>query len=214
MFSILYEDHDLLAVDKPTGIATIPERRVGRESLLQNLTEWYSFKIYVVHRLDKEVSGVILFAKNPATHRLLNEQFNQRLVKKTYIALVHGLPAGENGEINEPIRQCGSGRMAVDRHQGKECLTAYQIREKYKNHTLLTVYPLTGRRHQIRVHLYSIGNPIVGDPMYGDKKIQKEFPRLMLHACKIEFSTASGEERQIESPQPDLFLSVLALCKR
>jgi RluA family pseudouridine synthase len=187
---------------------------MGRESLLQNLITLYSFKIYVVHRLDKEVSGVILFAKNSTTHRFLNEQFNQRLIRKTYVALVHGSPAGEDGDINEPIRQCGSGRMAVDWERGKECSTSYRVRERYKNFALLSVYPHTGRRHQIRVHLYSIGNPIVGDLMYGNRKIQKGFPRLMLHAHKIEYKTTTGEVRQVVSTEPDLFSNVVAMCKR
>jgi len=213
MFPILYEDLDILAVDKPAGLATLPERRVEQQSLLHDLTKQYPYKIYVVHRLDKEVSGVILFAKNPAAHRSLNEQFNRRLVKKTYISLVHGLLARENGEINMPIRQCGSGRMAVDWQAGKECLTAYQVQERYQNHTLLNVYPYTGRRHQIRVQLYNLGHPVVGDSRYGDKKIQINFPRLMLHAAGIEFKTMAGAQRIIESPQPDLFISILALCK-
>lgn len=213
MLTILYEDDQILAIDKPAGLATIPERRIEQQSLLSDLTRLYTYKIYVVHRLDKEVSGVVLFAKNPAAHRSLNEQFNQRLVKKTYISLVHGLLAGENGEINMPIRQYGSGRMAVDWQAGKDCLTSYQVQERYKNYTLLTLYPHTGRRHQIRVHLYNLGHPVVGDPRYGEKNIQKGFPRLMLHARKIEFKTMSGEARELESPQPDLFTRVLALCK-
>jgi RluA family pseudouridine synthase len=214
MFPILYEDDNIVAVDKAAGLATIPEHMIERQSLLQDLTKLYPFKIYVVHRLDKEVSGVILFAKNSTTHRWLNEQFNQRLVKKTYISLVHGILARESGEINMPIRQYGSGRMAVDWKQGKECLTSYQVQKRYKNYTLLNVYPHTGRRHQIRVHLYNLGHPIVGDLNYGDKSAQKVFPRLMLHAYKIEFNTFSGEARQIESAEPDLFLSVLERCKR
>jgi tRNA pseudouridine32 synthase/23S rRNA pseudouridine746 synthase len=213
MFSILYEDRDILAIDKPAGLATIPERRIEQQSLLHELIKLYPFKIYVVHRLDKEVSGVILFTKNSTAHRSLNEQFTRRLVKKTYIALVHGLLTRETGEINMPIRQYGSGRMAVDWQTGKECSTAYQVQGKYKNCTLLYVYPHTGRRHQIRVHLYNLGHPVIGDLRYGDKNIQKEFPRLMLHAHKVEFKTVAGEERIIESPQPDLFMSVLAMCR-
>jgi tRNA pseudouridine32 synthase/23S rRNA pseudouridine746 synthase len=206
---ILYEDDDIIAVDKPAGIASIPERRGRADCLLYQLRGNYPFKIFVVHRLDKEVSGVILFAKNPEAHRHLNKQFNQHLVNKTYKALVHGrMPVG-SGEICEPIRAYGSGRMGVDRERGKECLTRYHIQEQYPDHSLVTVSPLTGRRHQIRVHFFSIGHPVAGDPLYGDKNVQGAFPRLMLHAHKIDFKTKSGTIMQIKSPVPELFLSVL-----
>jgi tRNA pseudouridine32 synthase/23S rRNA pseudouridine746 synthase len=213
MPAILYEDDDILAVDKPAGLATIPERQEGKECLWHQLTGLYSYKIYVVHRLDKEVSGVILFAKNPLTHRYLNEQFTHRRVNKIYSALVHGNLAVNAGEINVSLRQYGSGRVAVDQERGKECLTMYRVQERYKNHTLVTVSPLTGRRHQIRVHFYSIGHPVVGDLLYGDKKVQQMSPRLMLHASKIEFKMKSGIEIHIESHVPELFLKVLELLK-
>jgi len=214
MISILYEDADIIAVNKPEGSATIPEHRTENQSLLQELSALYASKIYVVHRLDKEVSGVILFARNAAAHRLLNEQFKQCQVKKTYSALVHGLPARESGEINMPIRQCGSGRMAVDWKNGKECLTYFQVQEKFKNFTLLNVSPHTGRRHQIRVHLYNLGHAVVGDLKYGDLNQQKSFPRLMLHARKIEFKTSGNETRSLEAAEPESFLKVVEMCKR
>jgi tRNA pseudouridine32 synthase / 23S rRNA pseudouridine746 synthase len=211
MHRILYEDDTILAVDKPVGLSTIPERQAGKECLVHQLSAQYPLKIFVVHRLDKEVSGVILFAKNAPAHAWLNEQFNQRQVRKTYLALVHGIPDRDCAEIDKPIRLYGSGRMAVDWQRGKECLTVYQVREKFRNHSLVAAYPRTGRRHQIRVHLYSIGHPIAGDPLYGEKqhRCQQAFPRLMLHAQTIEFRLVSGEEIKIESPLPELFLKVI-----
>jgi RluA family pseudouridine synthase len=210
---ILYEDNNLVAVDKPGGLAAIPERQADKDCLLHQMSRFYSYKLFVVHRLDKEVSGVILFAKNPVTHQYLNELFNHHQIKKNYQALVHGNVIRDAGEINTPIRQYGSGRMAVDREQGKKCLTMYHVQKRYGHCTLVTVSPITGRRHQIRVHFYSIGHPIVGDITYGNKKIQRTFPRLMLHACKIEFKLESGVSIEIESPVPKSFSDVLAMMK-
>lgn len=209
MIPILYEDENILAVDKPAGIASIPERQTGKECLSEQVAGQFGIKIFIVHRLDKEVSGVILFAKNPETHRYLNTQFSNHLVKKEYLALVHGLVSSDTGEIDQPIRTFGSGRMGVDLERGKECRTRYRVQQRYKNMTLVEVFPVTGRRHQIRVHFYSLGHSIVGDPMYGDKKVQHSFDRLMLHAHRIQFKPLSGPEIQLESPLPESFLNLL-----
>jgi tRNA pseudouridine32 synthase / 23S rRNA pseudouridine746 synthase len=201
---ILFESDDLIALDKPVGLASIPERNPQNASLLAVLTAARRQKFYVVHRLDKQVSGVILFAKTPEFHRYLNLQFQHRRVLKSYLAVVHG-QLSHGGRIETPLRRFGSGRMAVDPETGKACLTEYDILDCRPETTLLRVRPLTGRKHQIRAHLFGIGHPIVGDPLYGDKSFQRSFPRLMLHASSIRFVLPAGGEIQIESPTAEAF---------
>jgi tRNA pseudouridine32 synthase / 23S rRNA pseudouridine746 synthase len=200
----LFEGDDVLAVNKPEGLASIPERDTTQESLLSLLSAARQTKLYIVHRLDKEVSGVIIFAKNAAAHRFLNEQFSHHTVRKTYRAVVHGVMAQESGTIDVPLRQFGSGRMGVDSKRGKVSITNFNVLKRFDACTLVEVHPLTGRRHQIRVHLYSIGHAIVGDPLYGEKAIQCYFPRLMLHAQRVEFRLPSGNEITIEAPVPEV----------
>ncbi len=202
MISVLYEDDNVLAVDKPEGLAAIPERFEPR-CVLSLLEGERGARLFVVHRLDKAVSGVLLFAKNETAHRDLNKQFEQRTIDKRYAAIVHGIPPPE-GEIDAPIRMFGSGRMGVDA-RGKPSLTRYVIRRSGDRYALLAVSPHTGRRHQIRVHLYHIGHPIVGDTVYGDRTIQQTYPRLMLHAVSITYLDGKGEHRAIVSPVPSSF---------
>jgi RluA family pseudouridine synthase len=205
--TILFENGDLLAVDKPEGVVSIAE--AGQGGLPELVKDAYPGKLFPVHRLDKEVSGVIVFAKTAEMHRFLNGAFDRREVRKTYLALVHGTIAQNRGVINRPIREFGSGRMGVDAKAGKPSATEFKVYERTKAATLVRAYPATGRRHQIRVHLYSIGHPIVGDRKYGDKKVQEKYPRLMLHAMAIEFALPSGERLAVESPPPASFTGVL-----
>jgi RluA family pseudouridine synthase len=204
---VLYENDDIIAVDKPEKLASIPERNREKISLLKILTEARRQKFYVVHRLDKQVSGVILFAKNAETHRYLNHQFERRRVQKTYLALVHGTVEGQGGTIQKALRRFGSGRMGEDPERGKPCRTEFIVEKRFSGYTLLKAFPQTGRKHQIRAHFFSIGHAIVGDTLYGDKSFQKAFPRLMLHALSIRFSWISGEDVFIESRIPSLFYS-------
>jgi len=204
---VLYENDDIIAVDKPEKLASIPERNREKISLLKILTEARQQKFYVVHRLDKQVSGVILFAKNAETHRYLNHQFEQRKVHKTYLAVVHGSVEGERGIIDKALRRFGSGRMGEDHERGKPCLTEFAVEKRFPCYTLVNVYPRTGRKHQIRAHFFSIGHAIVGDTLYGDKSLQKNFPRLMLHALSIRFSWLSKDDVFIESRIPSEILN-------
>ncbi|GBD32167.1 MAG: pseudouridine synthase [Gemmatimonadales bacterium] len=206
---ILFENDDLLVVNKPEGIASIPERDPSRPSVRALLEAQGRGPIYVVHRLDKEVSGVLVFAKSAAVHRELNRQFEERLVRKTYLALVHGEVGPEGGLIERPLRAFGSGRMGVDDIRGKPSATEYRVLERLRGYTLLNVFPVTGRRHQIRVHLYSIGHPIAGDLRYGDRAVFRQFPRLMLHAQRVEFALPSGEPLAVEAPVAASFRAVL-----
>lgn len=212
MTTVLFEDDGCLAVDKPEGLASIPEGDQDRASLLVQLETSTGHKLFVVHRLDKEVSGVMLFAKTPDTHRFLNDQFSGRSVRKTYIALAHGLVEAPEGTIDLPLREFGSGRMGVDPRRGKKSLTTYRVIRQCSPYTLLALYPLTGRRHQLRVHLYAIGHPIVGDRRYGDRSLQAAYPRLMLHARAIAFELPSGGQAEIDCPPPSSFSDFVDTC--
>jgi RluA family pseudouridine synthase len=207
---VLFEDDDLIAVDKPEKLASIPERNPEKISLLKLLTEALHRKLYVVHRLDKQVSGVILFAKTPQAHRHLNTLFEHRQVSKTYMALVHGVIEEAKGTIDKPLRRFGSGRMGEDAERGKPCWTEFAVEARLPGFTLVRVNPLTGRKHQIRTHFFSIGHPIAGDALYGDKALQKIFPRLMLHSSNLRFNLPSGKDVMIESTLPMSFSDVLA----
>lgn len=183
MLRIVYEDACLLAVDKPAGLLVIPGR--GPEAgpvLLDAVTRHIGTKAFVVHRIDRETSGLVLFAKDAATHAALSRLFEKRRVRKSYLAVVSGAVAGP-GRISAPIREFGSGRMGVD-PRGKDAETKYRPLKTWGEPpvTLLAVEPRTGRRHQIRVHLYSIGHPVLGDPQYGPGRPGAAGARLMLHA--------------------------------
>jgi RluA family pseudouridine synthase len=204
---VLFENGELLAVDKPEGVVSVPA--AGERGLLELLRDTHPGKFYLVHRLDREASGVMVFARTAEMHRYLNGEFERRAVRKTYLALVHGVVTANRGVINRPLREYGSGRMGVDPGRGKASATEFKVEKRFVGHTLLRLSPLTGRRHQIRVHLYSLGYPIVGDTKYGDRKAQAELPRLMLHSLSIEFALPSGKRLVIEAPVPESFAAVL-----
>ncbi len=207
---VLFENDDIIAVDKPEQLASIPERNPEKISLLKILSETLERKLYTVHRLDKQVSGVILFAKTPEAHRRLNLMFEHRQVHKTYMALVHGEIAGDRGVIDTPLRCFGSGRMGEDVKGGKPCRTEFSVLERLQGYSLVRVNPATGRKHQIRAHFFGIGHPVVGDTLYGDKSLQKTFPRLMLHALSIRLLMAPmGQDVAVTSEIPVSFSEVL-----
>jgi len=209
MIDILYEDKDLLAVNKPEGLVAVPERRRLDQSLFEMLCAERAEKLYIVHRIDRETSGVIVFARNAETHCRLNRQFETRSVEKVYMALVHGVISDDQGEIDKPLRQFGSGRVAVDPQRGKESLTEFRVHQRLAAFTLVEARPHTGRRQQIRVHFYSIGHPIVGDPIYGEKAIQSLYPRLMLHALRLTLDHPPGHRLMVEAAIPQSFKQVL-----
>jgi RluA family pseudouridine synthase len=208
MIRVLFENDDYIAVDKPEGVVSVAE--AGRGGLPELLKDRVAGRLLPVHRLDRGASGVIVFAKNRAAHRHLNGEFDRRAVTKTYLAAVDGVPAVHRGRISAPLREFGSGRMGVDPARGKPSSTDWKVAERLEGATLLRVQPSTGRRHQIRVHLYHIGHPILGDPRYGDRARQARFPRLMLHALSLEFALPSGGSAAIEAPPPPSFEHVLA----
>lgn len=204
-FQILYEDSNIIAVNKPEGISSITENDTKLDSLHSLLEKKLNGKLFVVHRLDKEVSGVILFAKNSRTHKYINDQFADRKVKKYYTAVVHGTIKENDGVVKKPIREFGSGRMGIDDRKGKPSETKFKVVKRFRDYTLLELNPSTGRRHQLRVHLYSIGHPIVGDIRYGEKVIQEKFSRILLHAKSLEFQLPNGETLFVEAPVPRSF---------
>jgi RluA family pseudouridine synthase len=204
--AVIHEDDDLIVLSKPCGIPSIPERKPTGNDLASILSRERGKRVYVVHRLDKDVSGVIVFAKNAEAHRLLNRLFESRHVEKTYVALVHGVVKEKENCIRAPLRRFGSGRVGVDHVRGKESITNFKVVKRFNDYSLLFVFPKTGRNHQIRVHLYHIGHPVVGDPIYGASEIRQKTAilslsyyekgtnlRLMLHALSLRIPLPTGE---------------------
>ncbi len=208
--SVLYEDEAVVAFDKPEGLASIPERHRQDADLHTQCQTQLGQSLWVVHRLDREVSGVILFAKDAAAHRHLNGQFEHRQVKKCYVALVHGHLIPASGLVEAPIRAFGSGRMGVDATRGKPSQTEYDVLDSRAPYALVQARPSTGRRHQLRVHFYHLGHPIVGDPRYGDSAQQVPFSRLLLHAQSITWSAPTGACTTVTSPLGPTFKAILS----
>jgi len=192
MIPILYQDDDCVAVMKPCGLSAVPERADDESCLRSLLASQLGRRVFPVHRLDKEVSGVILFALSPAAHRALNLAFERREVQKTYLAVVHGAMSNDSGSIRLPIREFGSGRMGVDESKGKPSETRYEVLDRRAAYSLVRLHPLTGRRHQLRVHLYSVGHPIAGDPLYGEPRLRTGHPRLMLTSTGLSLRLPGG----------------------
>jgi RluA family pseudouridine synthase len=202
---VLHEDERLIALAKPAGVATAPGGGIPPGASLQELVGGHiGGKAFLVHRLDRETSGVIVFATTAEAHRELSRQFEDRQVTKRYLALVAGHIEARQGEVTQPIREFGSGRVGVD-SKGREAVTRWKLRERLPSAGLLEVEPMTGRRHQIRVHLYAIGHPILGDTRYGDPRPVGRAPRLMLHAADLILADGL---RLTAEPPPD-FIEVL-----
>jgi 23S rRNA pseudouridine1911/1915/1917 synthase len=159
----------------------------------------------IVHRLDKDTSGVLLVARTDATHRALAAQFAGRKVEKIYLALVHGQVRADSGRITKPIARdpVRRTRMTARLESGREALTDYKVRARFEKFTFLEVRIGTGRTHQIRVHLASIGHPVAGDRVYGARAYTRPAERLFLHAWRIGFiSPATGDRVTVEAPLP------------
>ena len=209
---VLYEDESVLAINKPAGVVvhagagnytgTLVNRLLHRFQSLSQVGG--NLRPGIVHRLDKDTSGVILVARNDAAHRALAAQFAGRTVEKTYLALVHGRVRDDTGRVTKPITRdpVKRTRMTCNLQTGRTALTEYRVLERLERFTYLEVRIGTGRTHQIRVHLASLGHPVAGDRIYGAPK-QAASVRLFLHAWRIAFDSPVGGQRvRIEAPLP------------
>ena len=201
---ILHQDAQVLVVDKPAGLLSVPGKLAGRQDCLETRLRHAVPNSLLVHRLDCDTSGVMIFARSKAAQGYLGQEFEQRRARKTYLAVVSGQVAGEAGRIDLPI---GADwpmrpRQKVDREHGRPAQTDWQVLERRDASTVLRLHPLTGRSHQLRVHLLSLGHPIQGDPIY-DPDNAPEFPRLMLHAETLSLHhPGSGQWVTYAAPCP------------
>jgi len=210
--AVVYEDEHILAVSKPVGRLVIPGRNGGEESVIEELSRLWEQKLYVVHRIDRDASGLVLFARDADTHRLLSRQFENHHVTKKYDVVVRGRTIG-NGVIDKPIRQFGSGRMGVDT-RGKKAVTRYRVKEFLPGATLLDVNIVTGRRHQIRVHFYSLDHPVMGETRYGRDFPVGGVPRLLLHAREIVCDAMGKPGLVIHAPPTADFAEAVEMIRR
>ncbi len=218
---ILYEDEDCLVINKHQGVVVHPAHGNMHGTLVQGLLYRYDgleslfggdrVRPGIVHRLDKDTSGLIVAAKNPKAHEVLSRQFRDRTVKKTYLAITKGGPRDENGELNAPIGRDRRERkkFAAGAPNGKEAFTRYHVFSRSGNYSLVRVRIYTGRTHQIRVHMKSIGAPILGDSLYGRRDSLFPDAALMLHSWKLTIELPSGERRNFKAPIPDRFVDVM-----
>lgn len=218
---VIFENEDLLVVNKPAGMVVHPAPGHSRGTLvhaaLGHIPDLEGVggeeRPGIVHRLDKETSGLIVVAKNERAHRWLQNQFRARSVEKIYLALVDGKPPTPRGRIEAPLGRNPTRRKlmaVVPPGKGREAVSEYRTLEDFPAYTLLEVHPLTGRTHQIRVHLAFLGCPVVGDVVYGKRKPTMDIERHFLHAHKLRF-VLPGEQnpRLFEAPLPPELASAL-----
>lgn len=217
---IIYEDDYLLVVNKPSGMVVHPSLGHYTNTLVNGLMYYTSLsndKIRpgIVHRIDKDTSGLLLVAKNDDVHLYLSEEIKKRKVNRKYIALVHGVIKNDSGTIDAPIGRdlFDRKKMAVTDINSKDAITHFKVLDRYKDSTLIECVLETGRTHQIRVHMNYIGYPIVNDPLYGRKKIINDFGQ-MLHAKSIGFVHPIKEKyMEFECDCPKEFYDILNLFK-
>ena len=217
---IIYEDKDIIVVNKPKGMVVHPANGNPDGTLVNAIMAICKDSLSgiggeirpgIVHRLDKDTSGIIIVAKNDKAHINLSEQIKEHKVKKTYIALVRGIVKENEATINMPIGRSEKDRkkMAVTK-KGKEAITHFKVLERYDKYTLLQVNIETGRTHQIRVHLSQIGYPIVGDEVYSNGKNEWNVKGQCLHAKSLEFThPITGETMYLEAELPEYFENIL-----
>jgi len=208
---VLHEEAEFLIVNKPAGMPVLPEGWEKEAPYLVKLLEEELGRLWVVHRLDKITSGVMVFARTLEAHRALNIQFEQHEVRKVYHAIVTGEPEWEQHTCRHPLRvDVGhSHRTAVDQKKGKSSETAFRLLERHKGYSLLEAIPATGRTHQIRVHAYAIGFPLLGDLLYSAPPTDL-IARPALHAHSLTFThPTSGKVLTFTIPYPDDFRDAL-----
>lgn len=234
-YELIHEDEHLLVVSKPAGLLTIPDRSGNKDSLLEALNKAYG-RVMTVHRLDRETSGILCFARNEAAHRNLSLQFEHHTTDKFYLALLDGVLHHDEGEIDKPIGEHPTipGKMAIS-NSGKASLTFYRALERFRHFTLAEALIKTGRTHQIRVHFQSIGYPLAVDALYGrraafflseikgksyksGKFSEDERPlmeRTSLHAFRLRLDhPATGERMEFKSELPKDFNALLTQLRK
>ncbi|CAG7840989.1 Ribosomal large subunit pseudouridine synthase D [Clostridium haemolyticum] len=216
---ILYEDKDIIVINKPQGMVVHPATSNYSGTLVNGLlyhcdtlsTLNDDTRPGIVHRIDKDTSGVLVVAKNNKAHKVLAEQLKEHSMKREYIALVEGILKEDNGFIDKPLGRNPKDRikMAVVQ-EGKNAITHYEVLKRFKKNTLVKCILETGRTHQIRVHMSYIGHPLVGDPMYGFKKQRFKLKGQMLHAKKLGFIHPTTQEYiEFQSDLPKYYKEVL-----
>lgn len=224
---VIFENDDFVVINKPSGMLTISDRAQNL-SLRDILNQKYG-KIFTVHRLDRDTSGVVLFAKNEESHRYFSLLFENRKVEKFYQGVVVGNPASDEGKIEAPISEHPfvKGKMIINKH-GKESLTTYKVIEHHNFYSLVEFHLHTGRTHQIRIHSKNIGHPIACDPLYGESEpvklssIKKKYKlskleeeerpivsRLALHSNKLIIELPDGEIKTFIAPVPKDFQALM-----
>ena len=204
--STVHRDDHLVIADKPAGMLA-----VGPGSIHELLAAELAERLFIVHRLDRETSGLIAFARDAETHRYLSGRFQERAVEKVYLAVVAGHLDPASDSVDLALREFGSGRMGVDR-RGKPSHTAYAVREQLTDADLVELRPRTGRRHQLRVHMHAIGHAVLGDPRYGNPRPVGGVERLMLHATALSFEGPGGTPIAVQAaPPPDFEVIVTRL---
>ena len=219
---IIYEDDDLLVINKPAGIVVHPAPGHSNDTLVNALLAYYpnlqdsdvDTRPGIVHRLDKDTSGLLLVAKNARTQAALAEQMKRHEIIKRYLALVEGVVALDAGSIDAPIGRDPRHRqqMAITAISSREARTHFRVLQRFAHHTLLLLQLETGRTHQIRVHLKAIGHPIVGDPVYGAGRTHTEhaLSHQFLHAYQLQFvHPITGVSMELEAPLPEDLKAVL-----
>jgi RluA family pseudouridine synthase len=204
---IIYKDDHIIVVNKPAGIPVLPDGwEKDSEYLVKILEEQYS-KPFIVHRLDKITSGVMVFARDAETHRALNLQFESHEAQKTYHAILEGNPKWEEKVAKHPLRSNvgHKHRTIVDNKNGKASETRFRVIKRYQDSALVEAKPMTGRTHQIRVHAYALGHPLVEDMLYGARD-RYGLTRPMLHAQSLSFVHPATQERvKFSAPHPPDF---------
>ena len=202
--SVLHEDADVLLVDKPAGLLSVPGKGPELADCLLSRVQVAFPDALLVHRLDRDTSGVMIFALTPHAQRHLGLQFEKRMTKKTYVARVWGVPADETGTVDLPliVDWPNRPRQMVCHDTGKPAQTDWRLIKAEGDTARVRLHPRTGRSHQLRVHMLALGHPILGDPFYAEGPA-RDFPRLMLHSEELRFNhPQGGHSTKVRSKAP------------
>ena len=200
---IVYQDDHVIVAVKPNGLLSVPGRAPEHKDCLISRIQQDRPEALTVHRLDCETSGLVVLACNKESQRELSRQFHDRETKKRYIAIVDGLVSEDEGDINVPLMKDWPNRpkQKIDYEQGKPSQTHYKVLSRASDETRIELIPITGRTHQLRVHMLSLGHPILGDSLYGTEQCLAKSPRMLLHAIELGFHhPITGEQCVYQYP--------------